>query len=93
MNGHQFLLPNVSRNRRRRLIAVLSLTAGVLSASSREAYAYLDPGISSMLAQFVIAAVVAVAVSARRVFDTIKKTAHNLFARAKENARIGRENL
>jgi hypothetical protein len=73
MSSHQFLLPNISHNGRRRLIPVLLLTAGVLSAGSTEAHAYLDPGISSMLTQFVIAAVVGAAVSVRRVFDAIKK--------------------
>jgi len=56
-----------------RVAAILCLSGAIIIAVGDEAHAYLDPGTTSMLSQFLIAAVVAVALTIRRSLKAVKK--------------------
>ena len=59
---------------RSKRVRTFSWALAILALGIPPAYAYLDPGMGSMITQFVIAAFVAAALSIRRVVDLMKTT-------------------
>jgi hypothetical protein len=57
----------------RRARSALLLAVALVFSSAGDAHAYLDPGVASMIAQFFVAAAVAVVLSVKRVLNATKK--------------------
>ena len=76
----------------KKTLRILSLPLGVISLSLHgilisDAYAYLDPGSGSIIAQAIIGALIGVGIAIKIYWEKLKFKLSEIFSRKKKNAR------